>query len=316
MRLRKPGRTIGSAILSMSLFAIGFTEESKSTEKISSVSERGEIVYQKDCMACHGDLGNGSGPSSAYLSPKPRNFTTGVYKFRSTPSGEIPTDSDLLRIIEKGVPGTQMPAWKNILTLQERLDVIAYIKTFSTDFQEAAPNSVAIPTPPEATENSLVEGKMVYMLMECWSCHGGKGKGDGNSGKTLKDDWGQKILPWNLTSYRYKAGNDPATLYRTFTTGLNGTPMPAYALDGFLVGGDANVDPAKYAEAYNTDDVARLQAWLKSQPTETGLKRMSAEQQNAIGEQRKWALVHYIRSLIVKPNFFVRMFTENTEVTQ
>jgi hypothetical protein len=152
-------------------------------------------------------------------------------------------------------------------------------------------------------------------LMECWACHGGKGKGDGKSGKTLDDDWGHRILPLDLTSYRYKAGNDPETLYRTFTTGLNGTPMPAYALDGFLIGGDAAVDPAKYREEYQAAEIERLQAWLLTQPTEPALQKLTAEQRDALGERRKWALVHYIRSLIRKPDFFLSIFTKNTEVT-
>jgi mono/diheme cytochrome c family protein len=280
------------------------------------IVSRGELVYQKDCAACHGDLGNGSGPAAPYLSPRPRDFTTGMYKFRSTPSGELPSDTDLMRILELGVPGTQMPPWKGILTLQERMDVIAYIKTFSSDFKDAPASSIAIPEAPAATPASIESGRMVYMLMECWSCHGGKGKGDGKSGKTLQDDWGRKILPWDLTKDRYKSGNDPASLYRTFTTGLNGTPMPAYALEGFLIGGDAAVDPAKYSEAYKPAEIDRLKAWLLAQPTETALQRMSPEQRNALGENRKWALVHYIRSLIKERNFLVRMFTEDTETTR
>lgn len=282
----------------------------------AGIVSRGELVYQKDCAACHGDMGNGAGPAAPYLSPQPRNFTTGMYKFRSTPSGELPSDADLLRVLELGVPGTQMPPWKGILTLQERMDVIAYIKTFSSDFKDAPAPSILIPEPPAATPASIEDGRMVYMLMECWSCHGGKGKGDGKSGKTLDDDWGQKILPWDLTRDRYKAGNDPASLYRTFTTGLNGTPMPAYALDGFLIGGDAAVDPAKYSEAYKAAEIDRLKAWLLARPTEAALQRMSPEQRNVLGESRKWALVHYIRSLVKEPNFFVRMFTEDTETTR
>jgi mono/diheme cytochrome c family protein len=282
----------------------------------AGIVSRGELVYQKDCAACHGDLGNGAGPAAPNLFPKPRDFTTGMYKFRSTPSGELPSDPDLMRILELGIPGTQMPPWKAILTLQERMDVIAYIKTFSADFKDAPAASISIPEAPAATPASIEAGRMVYMLMECWSCHGGKGKGDGKSGKTLEDDWGRKILPWDLTKDRYKAGNDPASLYRTFTTGLNGTPMPAYALDGFLIGGDAAVDPAKYSEAYQAAEIDRLKAWLLSQPAEAALQRMSQDQRTALGENRKWALVHYIRSLIKERNFFVRMFTEDTETTR
>lgn len=278
--------------------------------------EKGENIYLKDCAACHGDRGNGAGPAAPFLEPKPRDFTTGMYKFRTTPSGELPSDADLMRTLEQGVPGTQMPPWRRVLPYPERLAVIAYIKTFSADFKEPAPASIAIPEAPPASPQAIDEGKMVYMTMECWSCHGGKGKGDGKSGKTLHDDWGRKILPWNLTRADYKGGNDPRALYRTFSTGLNGTPMPAYALDGFLIAGDAQVDPEKYAEAYKPGEIEALRDWLKTQPTEAALSRMSAADKAALGERRKWALVHYIRSLIKRPNFLARMFTEDTERTR
>jgi len=277
--------------------------------------EKGENIYLKDCVACHGELGNGKGTASPFMEPKPRDFTMGMYKFRTTASGELPADADLMRTLERGVPGTQMPGWKHVLTLPERIAVIAYIKSFSSDFKDGAPASLPIPTPPPSTAKAVAEGKMVYMLMECWSCHGGQGKGDGKSGKTLHDDWGRKILPWDLTRADYKGDNDPASLYRTFTTGLNGTPMPAFALDGFLIGGDIEIDPSKYAEAYGSRDIDQLKRWLGSQPTEFSLRHMAPEQRNAIGESRKWALVHYIRSLIKRPNFLVRIFTEDTEIT-
>ncbi len=276
---------------------------------------RGEEVYLKACSACHGENGNGRGPAALYLSPLPRNFTTGMFKFRSTPSGELPTDQDLMRTVENGISGTQMPAWNGMLSLQERLDVIAYLKLFSEDFQNPAPAPVTVPEAPESLEKYASEGKMVYMLMECWACHGGKGKGNGKSGKTLKDDWGAKILPWDLTRAQYKAGNDAKSLYRTFTTGLNGTPMPSYALDGFLIAGDINVDASKYKEAYKPAEVDALRDWLRTQPPEVSLKRMPEAQKSALGEKRKWALVAYIQSLVNRPNFLVRMFTEDTELT-
>lgn len=276
---------------------------------------RGEAVYLKSCSACHGEDGSGAGPAAASLSPLPRNFTTGMFKFRSTPSGELPTDADLLRVLEKGVPGTAMPAWKGILTRQERSDVVAYLKLFSEDFETPAPPALEIPSPPESLSAFAPEGKMVYMLMECWACHGGKGKGDGKSGKTLDDDWGVKILPWNLTRHQYKAGNDAESLYRTFTTGLNGTPMPAYALDGFLIGGDVAADPGKYREAYGPGEIEALRSWLLTQPTEADLGGWPQDRKTALGEHRKWALVSYIQSMIRRPNFLVRMFTEDTETT-
>ena len=48
---------------------------------------RGKAVYDAHCVECHGAAGKGDGPSAAYLAPRPRDFTTGKYKIRSTESG-------------------------------------------------------------------------------------------------------------------------------------------------------------------------------------------------------------------------------------
>ncbi len=56
-----------------------------------------------------------------------------------------------------------------------------------------------------------------------------EGKGDGTSAKELKDDRGEPISPTDLTLKPFKSGPNPEDLYRTISTGLNGTPMPSYA---------------------------------------------------------------------------------------
>ena len=316
---RIQARSIAAAILcaaGLHLPAAGQAAAQAPAEGFGPSAVRGQIVYQRACAACHGEGGDARAPAAQYLEPRPRDFTSGTYKFRSTPNGELPTDADLLRVVENGIPGTQMPAWKKVLTAKERADVVAYIKTFSEDFAAGAPAPIEIPPAPESTPAAVMEGRMVYMLMECWACHGGKGRGNGKSGKTLEDDWGRRIRPWDLASSRYKAGNDPQSLYRTFTTGLNGTPMPAYALDGFLIPGDTRVDPAKYAEAYKPGEIEQLREWLAGQPGEAALQRMTEDQKRELGERRKWALVHYIRSLVRKPGFFGRLFVQDTEVTE
>jgi|GEM_PF-271291 len=307
-------------LAAIAVLASGHRAESASAEgsvkaPFPASALRGENIYLKSCAACHGDDGAGKGPAAGYMNPLPRDFTSGMYKFRATASGELPTDADLLRVVDEGVSGTLMPAWKGVLTPQERLDVVAYIKQFSEDFQTPAPEPVAIPEAPPDLAKYAPEGKMIYMLMECWACHGGKGKGNGQSGKTLKDDWGAKIRPWDLTGSRYKAGHDAQSLFRTITTGLNGTPMPAYALDGFLIGGGVDVEPAKYQEAYKAPEIEALRDWLQIQPTEARIQGMPEEKRNAIAEHRKWALVAYIQSLVRHPGFFSRMFTENIELT-
>lgn len=319
--MRSPGkqiRGIAAAVIFGAFLhnpAAGESAPQPGADGFGPSAAKGQIVYQKACAACHGEKGDGKAPAARYLEPRPRDFTAGTFKFRSTPNGELPTDADLLRVVDVGVPGTQMPGWKGILTNRERIDVVAYIKTFAEDFKDGAPPALAFPQAPESSPAAVTEGRMVYMLMECWACHGGKGKANGKSAKTLEDDFGRKILPWNLTLHRYKAGNDPQSLYRTFTTGMNGTPMPAYALDGFLIPGDAQVDPAKYSEAYKPSEIEQLKEWLSGQPSEAALQKMPEAEKANLGERRKWALVHYIRSMVRKPSIFARIFVMDPEMT-
>jgi mono/diheme cytochrome c family protein len=73
-----------------------------------------------------------------------------------------------------------------------------------------------------------MSGEKVYKDMKCWECHGNEGKGDGTKANDLKDDWGDKILPFNFTTGTLKRGSSPENVYLTFTTGLDGTGMPSY----------------------------------------------------------------------------------------
>src|SRR4051794_39315174 len=81
---------------------------------------RGKAVYEKWCLECHGETGEGNGAAAKFMLPPPRNFTQAVYQIRSTASGELPTDEDMQRVVDEGMPGTAMPEWKTKLTSTER----------------------------------------------------------------------------------------------------------------------------------------------------------------------------------------------------
>ena len=94
--------------------------------------EEGKQVYFQRCAFCHGLKGAGDGPVADYLDPRPRDFRDGLFKFRSTKSGQLPKDEDLFRTIARGLPGTAMPAWqvpKKTLSDEEVWQVLHYLKT-------------------------------------------------------------------------------------------------------------------------------------------------------------------------------------------
>jgi len=189
---------------------------------------RGRQIYVKRCQACHGEKGDGKGPVAPFLDPRPRDFTAGVYKLRTTASGEPPTDEDLFRVVTRGVPGTAMSGWTR-LSEHDRWLVIAYIKQFSDAFKDKG--TVITPSKDmSASPEAIARGKEVYQRAKCWECHGQQGRGDGPSAPTLKDDPGNAVKAANLLEgWRIKGGREARDIFMRFSTGLDGTPMPSYA---------------------------------------------------------------------------------------
>lgn len=192
-----------------------------------SVIEQGRIVYEENCAICHGILGDGRGMAEMMLRTKPRDFRQGIFKFRSTPTGSLPTDEDLFHTISKGLRGTGMIA-QDRLSEAERRAVVEYLKTFAGRFQkEVARRAVPVPKPPDRTPSLLAEGRRLYEEAGCPACHGIEGKGDGPSAAELKDFWGYPIQPSDLTR-PLKRGSTAEDIFKTLATGLDGTPMPSY----------------------------------------------------------------------------------------
>jgi len=189
----------------------------------------GKLVYERYCLSCHGAEGNGQGEAAEYMSVKPRDYRQGTYKWRSTPSGSLPLDSDLQHTLLNGLYGTYMPTWR-ALDERSRRDVIAYIKTFSPRFTNEKPQDpIVIPPDPGYSDASVARGAAVYKKYNCSQCHGPGGQGDGPSAHELKDDWGNPIVPYDLTKGHVKSGEKSTDIYRVFMTGLAGTPMPTFA---------------------------------------------------------------------------------------
>jgi len=199
----------------------------------------GKEVYQRRCLGCHGESGDGNGPAATFLyKQRPRSFAAAVFKFRLTKE-PLPTDGDLLRTITRGVRGTAMPAWHE-LHIIDRLAVIQYIKyELAVDrsdpakpyayFKEEPPGPpLYIGRPPVPSEQMLTRAKDVWQNAKCWECHGRTGKGDGEKAPGLKDDLGFPSPPADLTAGQFKSGPTVEDIFRTMTTGLSGTPMPSY----------------------------------------------------------------------------------------
>jgi cytochrome c oxidase cbb3-type subunit 2 len=200
----------------------------------------GRPLYLAECSACHGEAGDGQGPAAEFLEIKPRDFTRKVFKLRTTPTGEPPATADILRTIERGIPGTAMPSFR-FLSEEDRAKIAAQVLFFADLLDGDEPEPIAVGEPPPPSPALVARGAEVFALMRCASCHGEKGKGDGVSAKTLKDDDRRPIKVRDFTGGVFRGGGERRDLYHRFSTGMDGTPMPSYA--------DSMVDADRWALA-------------------------------------------------------------------
>jgi mono/diheme cytochrome c family protein len=226
--------------------------------------QHGHEVYTRQCSGCHGTTGDGKGPAAVYLNPPPRDYRLGRFKFTSTPRGSKPRQEDLERIVRYGAKGTSMPAFR-WMSPEDTRAVIDYVVLLSsrgeTEFrlmrvaaeqlgeeddidpflvseqvqgiaaswEEAETQIVRAQTPqPQYTQESIEAGARAFVQLNCYKCHGRDGRGN----KTLdvgKDDWGRTAYAADLTTGMLHGGRRPIDIYRRIYSGINGTPMPAFA---------------------------------------------------------------------------------------
>ena len=204
-------------------------------------SQTGKSVYEQHCAACHGMNGDGNGPASVWLFPKPRNFSAGMFKIQSTPPGSPPTDDDLFQTVTRGMPGSSMPSF-TYLPEQDRRGVVEYLKHLTVSTNDAgervnvfsqtnsgvALRSIKVPPEPPVTLQALTTGKEVFAKLQCATCHGETGAGDGPSAAALKDTWGLPLPPRDFNTGAFRGGHTGRDLYLRIHNGMAGTPMPPF----------------------------------------------------------------------------------------
>lgn len=192
--------------------------------------DRGEEIYLKRCVWCHDKDGEGLGPAAERLNPPPRDFTLGQYKIKSVVfDWDYASDDDIFRMIDKGMPGTAMPEWGDVLEDQEIWDLVIYLKMFAGIEEEEPGAVIDYGKRIESSEQSIAEGKRLFHDNDrCSECHGAEGRGDAI--KRLKGDNGERTWPRNLTKpWTFRASADPKDIFTRTSTGIPGTQMPNFA---------------------------------------------------------------------------------------
>jgi hypothetical protein len=125
-----------------------------------------------------------------------------------------------------------MFGWEGKFSDEDLEALIEYLKYFEEETFELEGDPIEIGDPPPVTDKLIETGIDVYDKAKCWECHGKLGRGDGEKGwqPNFKDDWGDKIWPTNLTHpWELRNGSSLEDLFRSVSTGLDGTPMPSFA---------------------------------------------------------------------------------------
>lgn len=195
---------------------------------------RGNYVFEQNCAVCHGRRGDGRGDMAEGMRPKPRKLTLGIFKFRSTPTGTLPTDADLERTILRGIANSSMPTFAH-LPARDVTALVAFLKTLSPRWRERqniAP-ALVLPTEPswlydETARRPHQEAGRTLFAQQCAVCHGVAGDGKSELAAQLQDISEEPCPPADLTQPAFKAGAEPSEVFRVLATGLDGTPMPSF----------------------------------------------------------------------------------------
>jgi len=133
LRMETGGLGAAAALLGLMLMAQGRIQPALSYDPrllnpvpaTADVVARGGVLFQENCLSCHGAGGFGDGPLSAGMFPKPADF--------SAPHTRAHPDGQLFAWIQNGKPGTDMPAFGSTLTDQQIWEVIDYIQVAFQD---------------------------------------------------------------------------------------------------------------------------------------------------------------------------------------
>ncbi len=85
--------------------------------------QQGKVLFEENCMECHGRSGDGSGPIGYFLAVRPADLLSVESRMK--------TDAELFAIIKEGIRFDEMHGWEGLLSDQDIHDVVGYIRTLA-----------------------------------------------------------------------------------------------------------------------------------------------------------------------------------------
>jgi mono/diheme cytochrome c family protein len=207
-------------------------------------------LYALHCAACHGAAGDGRGPASRHLFPRPRDLRGGRSRLAGTRNG-LPTLEDLEKVLARGMPGSSMPKF-DTLPQTDRVQLAEEVLRLRREgIREAAAKAAleegeeldeaevrraieVCTTPAEAVrvpqdwpdpEQAAARGRESYAALGCVKCHGEDGTGAAD--EWLFDDQGEPSRPRDLVHEPFKGGREAESIYLRIAVGMPGTAHPA-----------------------------------------------------------------------------------------
>ena len=97
---------------------------------------RGKTLFEQNCTPCHGPSGEGNGPATATLNPRPRNFTqpqgwTNGYRL-----------TEIYKTLTEGIKGTGMASY-DYLSARDRMGLDHYVQSLGA-FPHGADDPAAL----------------------------------------------------------------------------------------------------------------------------------------------------------------------------
>lgn len=92
----------------------------------------GKADFEMNCASCHGTTGKGDGPVGKTLTPPPRDFSKGEFKYDTDKDGKTGTDADLTNVIKNGAMkygGNPLMAGWPSLSDEQVTQIIVYVRT-------------------------------------------------------------------------------------------------------------------------------------------------------------------------------------------